>query len=67
MTITVTEFKKNFSHYEQVAINKRVVVVNEKTGVKFTFKGENPMKKRLENMRKGDCSTLDEAFAIAHE
>ena len=67
MTVTVTEFQKNFSLYEELAVKKPVTIINRKTGVSFVFSGQNPMQKRLERMRAGHYSTQDKAERIAVE
>ena len=67
MTVTITEFRKNFSYYERIAVSEPVIIVNKKTGTCYTFKGDNPMKKRLEDMRSGKYSTTEEVLALAEE
>ena len=64
MTISTKEFKRNFEKYEELAMNRRIVILDEETGVKFTFKGENPMVRRFDDMKKGKCTSNKEAVSI---
>ncbi len=65
MTVSICEFQKNIAKYERIAISKPVTVVNSATGAVFVFTGENPMIKRLADMKRGKAMTHKQVKALA--
>lgn len=64
MTVSICEFQKNIAKYEKIAISKPVTVINSATGAVFVFSGENPMIKRLADMKQGRGMTHKQAKAL---
>ncbi len=64
MTITVSEFRRDMTHYERVALKDPVFVENTKEGILFKVEAKSLMEARLDDMKAGNGISLAEFTAI---